>query len=106
MLWELKLCSSLHCGNLSILMQVCLGEVVFFISDPHDKLTWRGGAETYCLTLMIALEILKAYTHGHKVMLLNNILEADPSEVAVFCDRNMLSNINTSKMCLWNFWHL
>ena len=55
---------------------------------------------------MIALEILKAYTHGHKVMILNNILEADPSEVAVFCDRNMLSDINTSKMCLWKFWHL
>ena len=31
---------------LSILMQISLGEVdLFYINDPHDILTWRGGTD-------------------------------------------------------------
>ena len=37
---------------------------------------------------MIALNIFKAYTHDHKLIVLIYILEAGPSEVAVYCDRN------------------
>ena len=37
---------------------------------------------------MIALNILNAFTHDHKLIVLIDILEAGPSEVVVYCDRN------------------
>ena len=37
---------------------------------------------------MIALNILNAFTHDHKLIVLIYILEAGPAEVAVYCDRN------------------
>ena len=49
---------------------------------------------------MIALNILNAYRHGHKLIVFIYILEAGPSEVAVNCDRQkyvcIKAIINTS----------
>ena len=61
------------------------------------------------LQWMIALNILNAYTHDHKLTVLIYILETGPIEVAVYCDRNayVLKQLSIPVMrCLWKLSHL